>query len=131
MVVACLALFVALAGTSVAAVSQLVPRNSVGTAQLRDNAVARVKVRNNAINSTKVQNRSLLAVDFATGSFSRSSRPSRPRGWRWPGRTRRCGRAARSDRLRDRDCLQRGHDHDAELGSVPARPESGRSVAEA
>ena len=38
MVVACLALFVALAGTSVAAVSQLVPRNSVGTAQLRDNA---------------------------------------------------------------------------------------------
>ena len=69
MVVACLALFVALAGTSVAAVSQLVPRNSVGTAQLRDNAVARVKVRNNAINSTKVQNRSLLAVDFAAGQL--------------------------------------------------------------
>jgi hypothetical protein len=69
MVVACLALLVALGGTSVAAVSQLVPRNSVGTAQLRDNAVARVKVRNNAINSSKVQNRSLLAVDFANGQI--------------------------------------------------------------
>ena len=34
MIVACLALLVALGGTSVAAVSQLVPRNSVGTAQL-------------------------------------------------------------------------------------------------
>ena len=42
MVVACLALLVALGGTSVAAVSQLVPRNSVGTAQLRDNAVSRM-----------------------------------------------------------------------------------------
>ncbi len=69
MVVACLALLVALTGTSVAAVSQLVPRNSVGTAQLRDNAVARVKVRNNAINSEKVANRSLLAVDFARGQI--------------------------------------------------------------
>ena len=84
MVVACLALFVALAGTSVAAVSQLVPRNSVGTAQLRDNAVARVKVRNNAINSTKVQNRSLLAVDFAAGQLpagpAGSAGPAGPAG---------------------------------------------------
>ena len=69
LVVACLALFVALAGTSVAAVSQLVPRNSVGTAQIRDSAVSRTKVRNNAVNSTKVANRSLLAVDFAAGQL--------------------------------------------------------------
>ncbi len=69
MVVACLALLVALTGTSVAAASQLVPRNSVGTAQIRDNAVARTKIRNNAINSTKVANRSLLAVDFAAGQL--------------------------------------------------------------
>jgi hypothetical protein len=69
MVVACLALFVALAGTSVAAVSQLVPRNSVGTAQIRNSAVTRPKVRNNAINSAKVANRSLLAVDFAPGQI--------------------------------------------------------------
>ncbi len=78
MVVACLALLVALGGTSVAAVSQLVPRNSVGTAQLRDNAVARVKIRNNAINSAKVQNRSLLAVDFANGQIPAG--PAGPEG---------------------------------------------------
>ena len=69
LVVACIALFVALAGTSVAAVSQLVPRNSVGTAQIRNNAVTRAKVRNNLINSAKVANRSLRAVDFAAGQI--------------------------------------------------------------
>jgi hypothetical protein len=69
MAVACLALLVALGGTSVAAVSQLLPRNSVGTAQLRDNAVARVKIRNNAVNSSKIANRSLLAIDFARGQI--------------------------------------------------------------
>jgi hypothetical protein len=57
MIVACLALLVALAGTSVAAVSQLLPRNSVGTPQLR----------NNAVTSKKVKNASLLRVDFKTG----------------------------------------------------------------
>ena len=69
MVVACLALFVALAGTSVAAVSQLVPRNSVGTAQIRNAAVTNPKLRNNAVNSAKVANRSLLAADFAPGQI--------------------------------------------------------------
>jgi hypothetical protein len=69
MIVACLALLVALTGTSVAAVSQLVPRNSVGPAQIRSNAVTRPKIRNNAVNSAKVANRSLLAVDFAAGQI--------------------------------------------------------------
>jgi hypothetical protein len=69
MVVACLALLVALAGTSVAAVSQLVPRNSVGPAQIRTGAVTRPKIRNNAVNTTKVANRSLRAVDFAAGQL--------------------------------------------------------------
>ena len=59
LVVACIALLVALGGTSVAAVSQLVPRNSVGTVQLRSNAVI----------SAKVKNRSLLAVDFRRGQI--------------------------------------------------------------
>jgi hypothetical protein len=48
------ALFVALGGTSIAAVTAL-PRNSVGTAQLKRNAVT----------SAKVKNGSLLRVDFA------------------------------------------------------------------
>lgn len=44
MVVACLALTVALAGTGYAAT--VLPRNSVGTAQLQNNAVTSLKVRN-------------------------------------------------------------------------------------
>jgi len=58
-VVACLALLVALTGTGVAAVSQLVPRSSVGTLQLKNNAVV----------SSKVKNGSLLKTDFKTGQL--------------------------------------------------------------
>ncbi len=78
MVVACLALGVALSGTAIAA-SVALPRNSVGTAQLRANAVATAKIRNNAVTTaklrnnsvttTKVRNGSLLAVDFAAGQL--------------------------------------------------------------
>jgi hypothetical protein len=68
MIVACLALLVALGGTSVAAVSQLA-RNSVGTPQLRNSAVTNVKVSNNAINSAKVRPCSLLRSDFAAGQL--------------------------------------------------------------
>jgi hypothetical protein len=69
MVVACLALIVALGGTSVAAVSQLVPRNSVGPRQLQFGAVTGPKIRNNAVTSAKVANRSLLRADFAPGQI--------------------------------------------------------------
>jgi hypothetical protein len=62
MVIACLALTVALGGTSYAAVT--LPRNSVGTTQLKRNAVI----------STKVKNRSLLAVDFRAGQLPRGAR---------------------------------------------------------
>jgi hypothetical protein len=58
LVVACIALFVALAGTGVAAVV-LVPKNSVGTAQLRNGAVV----------SAKVKDHSLAAKDFAKGQL--------------------------------------------------------------
>jgi hypothetical protein len=68
LVVACIALLVALTGTSVAAVQALAP-NSVGTAQLRTNAVTTAKIRNNAVTGAKVANRSLRAVDFAAGSL--------------------------------------------------------------
>jgi hypothetical protein len=87
MVVACLALLVALGGTSVAAVNQ-VARNSVGTPQLRDNAVVarkilnngvtRPKIANNAINSSKVAPRSLLRSDFAPGQLPAG--PAGPQG---------------------------------------------------
>lgn len=58
MVVACAALAVALGGTSYATVLQ-VPKNSVGTAQLRTNAVVSAKVRNG----------SLLRTDFKAGQI--------------------------------------------------------------
>jgi hypothetical protein len=58
MVVACLALLVASSGVGVAA-TQLVARNSVGTAQLRANAVI----------SSKVKNGSLLRADFKAGQI--------------------------------------------------------------
>jgi hypothetical protein len=77
MIVACVALLVALGGTSVAAVSQLA-RNSVGTLQLRNGAVTNVKMRNNAINSAKVANRSLRSVDFAPGQLPAG--PTGPQG---------------------------------------------------
>jgi hypothetical protein len=58
MVVALIALFIALGGTSVAAVTQI-PKNSVGTAQLK----------NNAVTSDKVKNGSLLKGDFKSGQL--------------------------------------------------------------
>jgi len=77
MVVACIALLVALGGTSVAAVSQLA-RNSVGPRQLQFGAVTNPKIRNNAVTSAKVANRSLLRADFAAGQLPAG--PTGPQG---------------------------------------------------
>jgi hypothetical protein len=59
MVVAALALLVALGGTSVAAVSIVIPRASIGALQLKPNSV----------NSAKVLNYSLLRADFRPGQI--------------------------------------------------------------
>jgi hypothetical protein len=77
MVVACLALTVALSGASYAAV--VLPRNSVGKAQLKRNAVVSAKIAAGgvrtgdlgagAVNSRKVKNRSLLKADFKAGQL--------------------------------------------------------------
>jgi hypothetical protein len=64
LVISCVALLIALGGTGYATVLQ-VPRNSVGTAQLKNSAVI----------SAKVKNRSLLRADFAAGQL-----PAGPRG---------------------------------------------------
>ena len=68
LVIACIALGIALGGTGYATVLQ-VPKNSVGTAQLKSSAVTNKKLAPNAITSVKVQNRSLLRADFATGQL--------------------------------------------------------------
>ena len=62
MVIACIALAVALGGTSYAAIT--LPAGSVGTKQLKRNAV----------NSAKVKNRSLLAIDFRRGQLPAGAR---------------------------------------------------------
>ena len=67
MVVAFVALMIALAGTSYAAIQ--LPANSVGTKQLKKNAVI----------GKKVKNRSLKAADFATGQL-----PAGPQGPQGP-----------------------------------------------
>jgi len=77
LVVSCVALLVALTGTSVAAVNALAP-NSVGALQLRPNAVTNAKIKNNAVNSSKVANRSLLRTDFAPGQLPAG--PTGPQG---------------------------------------------------
>lgn len=72
MVVACIALAVALSGAGYAALT--LPRNSVGTPQLKKNAVV----------SAKVKDRSLRANDFALGQLPAGAQgpqgPAGPRG---------------------------------------------------
>jgi hypothetical protein len=70
MVVACLALAISLSGVGYA-VSTALPRNSVGSVQLKSNAV----------NSAKVRNSSLRQVDFAPGQIPRGRQgPAGPQG---------------------------------------------------
>lgn len=66
MVVACTALIVALGGTSYAA---FVPRNSVGSKQLKKNAVTRSKIKKNAVTGSKIANRSVSAADLKAGTL--------------------------------------------------------------
>jgi hypothetical protein len=85
--VALLALFLVLGGTGGAAVNAAPPKNSVGTAQLKNNAVTSAKIKNsavaaakiasnavsgakiagNAVTSAKVQDGSLTAADLGSG----------------------------------------------------------------
>lgn len=75
MVVACIALTVALGGTSYAAIK--LPKNSVGTKQLKTNAVTSPKVKNDAITGADVLESSLTQVPFAaTAATAGTAAPS-------------------------------------------------------
>ena len=83
MLVALVALVIALGGTSYAAIT--LPKNSVGTKQIRKHAVTaskikaravtKSKIRANAVRSSKVKDGSLLAKDFKAGQL-----PAGPKG---------------------------------------------------
>jgi hypothetical protein len=79
LVVGLVALFVALGGTSYAAIN--LPKASVGTAQLKNGAVSAQKVKSNAIGSGKVRDGSLLAKDFKSGQLpAGATGPAGPAG---------------------------------------------------
>jgi hypothetical protein len=73
MIVACVSLVVALGGVSYAA--GVLPKNSVGTAQLTKEAVTRAKLKRSAVTTAKVKNGSLIAADFKAGQL-----PAGPQG---------------------------------------------------
>jgi hypothetical protein len=74
MVVACLALTVALAGTSYAAIR--LPANSVGTVQLKRAAVIGAKVKKNTLTGTQIRESSLTIVPSALNATSADSADS-------------------------------------------------------
>lgn len=67
MVVSCIALSVALGGTGYAATA--LPKNSVGTKQLRTGAVAASDLRPNVVTTGKVRDGSLRKADFGAGEL--------------------------------------------------------------
>src|SRR4051812_28392484 len=76
---ALLALFVALGGTSYAAVA--LPANSVGAKQLKKAALGGAKLRANAVDSSRVRDKSLRASDFAPGQLpAGATGPAGPAG---------------------------------------------------
>ncbi len=70
MIIACLALAVSLGGTGVAAVNAVLPNNSVGTAQLK----------NNAVTAAKVQRGTLRRSNFAPGVLALTPGPQGAQG---------------------------------------------------
>ena len=83
-VVSLCALFVALGGSSYAAVK--LKKNSVGAKQIKKNAVGLSEIRKNAVRSGEVRNGSLRRVDFAAGQVPVGpAGPQGPQGPQGPG----------------------------------------------
>lgn len=66
-VVATMALFIALGGSSYAAIQ--LPKNSVSARALKKNSVTSPKIKKSAVNSRHVKNGALLAEDFSAGQL--------------------------------------------------------------
>jgi hypothetical protein len=65
-VTATLALFVALGGSSYAAVS--LPRNSVGSQELKNNSVGAAEIKRKAVRSSEISDRSIRLRDISTSA---------------------------------------------------------------
>jgi hypothetical protein len=79
-VIATMALFIAVGGTSYALT---LPRNSVGSAQLRPDSVGRSEIRQGAVTSSAISNRSIRLRDVspsARNSLRGSPGPAGPQG---------------------------------------------------
>ena len=68
MIVACVALFVALGGTSYAAIK--LPANSVGTKQIKNSAVTGAKVKDATLTGAKVKDATLTGADIQDGTVT-------------------------------------------------------------
>jgi hypothetical protein len=83
MVVALMALFVALGGSSYAALA--LKANSVSSTHIKNGQVKRVDLGKGSVNSSKVANGVLLAEDFAAGQLPAGERgPQGPQGAQGP-----------------------------------------------
>lgn len=67
LVIAIIALFVSLGGGAYAAIR--LPKNSVGSAQIKRHAVTAAKLAKNAVNSATIRDHTLLARDFKAGQL--------------------------------------------------------------
>jgi hypothetical protein len=70
LVVASLALLFALAGTGIASVAQVPPKNSVGTAQLKNNAVNAAKIASNAVTASEIASNAVGAAEIASNAVT-------------------------------------------------------------
>ena len=83
MLVACLALFVALSGGAYAAI--LIPNNSVGTAQLRNNSVSFAKLADKAVGTRKINNNAITYQKIAPGQIGHARVAQSQIQWRVTG----------------------------------------------
>lgn len=86
LVVACLALVVAGAQPVAAAVSALVPTNSVGTPQLKDGAVTSPKLHDGSVTARKIALGTITGARIANGSvglldLAAAARPTAPKAY--------------------------------------------------
>ncbi len=124
-VIAMIALFVALGGTTYAAV--VLPKNSVKAKQIATNAVGASEIKSRAVGTSEVRNGRLLAEDFRAGQLPAGAKGDKgdPGDPGRPGRGRRRAGRVRPRRVRRVDATLR-HARAERCGPPPRTRESCR-----